>query len=1258
MAIETEDVGLSALPSYLIASSIHTQLNGGAADKGIIESSLDLVTKGIPATLVAAGNEIANIPATVGNFLVGEGTYDITSTATRLSDIDSDLAQYYEDHKLGVDTAGFIVGILVPGMAGTKVLRAGQVVLGNAIATGKMGSTTASALGLLVPSRETHIAAAVKHFAESGDVFSLTQSNLLRAMASGVGQNALEGAAWTLAVNATMNQSPILDQRTASDLAWDVLTGAGIGGAVGGVFSGVGAAWKVKGAVAASEKEVFPWTVAGLGGTIEAGSASDKILWKLRQLDALPPISPEFELAQRAGRVGQQTTTTLQQEIRTLAAELTDGDQELATLVNQFIGKNDFSKNLANLLHSQNIVRVPVKTALEKEVAKVWRATDKLDMDAVEAVAKKYHTSYINLRTMTAVADEPTLLNLADHGTPVISNGGVKVGSRFYQGAATADVAAMGHLEAEARYAWMEKLPKLDPQKVHVIAENDIPKLQKAIADGATQVNVGTLELRSLDELALFTKERQATIAAALKDRGLGNDAVAKIVNADEKVLFGGMENSALWNQRKFLRDTLTPTLGADPHLLPSHMKILTKASGTEGIDGNVLEGMAVIEQKQLIYQQTADTISAGALGEVLVDSTGVKQRAIGATSGATLVSSEGGNYGSQSSFWAFIGQRTHALIKKFKEGTQERFTSTLQQLAIRTDDAIEWSVLNEKMRNLPQGYIFDGAALVRKSPAAAEFADEIAFSKALDTHTKQMLEDAAAGIPARIEIKSPLVRKLVEDHIVANDARRSHLNLVHANNGYQDKFIPGTFYPIPRNPKDTPHFAFVIDESVGGRGHSKMIYAKDAATLEHMRNELMSDPDLFERGIRVLTKGESEAYYKSIGQYEFERTLSDNYINNALARKGKSASFLPLTDPQRIVNDFLDWHTARDASFVRTMVEHKYAQDFATLRQYAAGSLDAAKSKFGYISPLSYAENTVDNPAANLIKMALDISKADEYPLWTPLNKFLDGAFSNLSAKVSKTFGAATSPQHLDEIHSALKKAGYQDVVDMKALYEASNAKVERGALTSLVNRANSILATFALRTDPFNALNNAVGSSVLLGTELKSVLRAIEGGNAEAVGELAKLAKVKVPGTTDSIFSPAKLIAKRIGDFHSDKAGREWFKQHGFISSITDQYDQTLDALGVAVAKGDATSLQKAMGLAKGLGDKAEQWSANKLAEEFNRYVAAGVMKDITDIAIKHGALDEKTALSYINTFVNRTQGNYLASQRPVLFQGPLPR
>ncbi len=61
----------TATPSFLLASDIHTQLNGGSKDQGFLDSALDLVTKGIPATLIAAGNEIANIPATIGNWVTG-----------------------------------------------------------------------------------------------------------------------------------------------------------------------------------------------------------------------------------------------------------------------------------------------------------------------------------------------------------------------------------------------------------------------------------------------------------------------------------------------------------------------------------------------------------------------------------------------------------------------------------------------------------------------------------------------------------------------------------------------------------------------------------------------------------------------------------------------------------------------------------------------------------------------------------------------------------------------------------------------------------------------------------------------------------------------------------------------------------------------------------------------------------------------------------------------------------------------------------
>jgi len=34
----------------------------------------------------------------------------------------------------------------------------------------------------------------------------------------------------------------------------------------------------------------------------------------------------------------------------------------------------------------------------------------------------------------------------------------------------------------------------------------------------------------------------------------------------------------------------------------------------------------------------------------------------------------------------------------------------------------------------------------------------------------------------------------------------------------------------------------------------------------------------------------------------------------------------------------------------------------------------------------------------------------------------------------------------------------------------------------------------------------------------------------------------------------------------------------------------------------------------------------------------------------------MSAKEQLAYINTFVNRTQGNYLAAQRPMMFHGPI--
>jgi hypothetical protein len=58
--------------------------------------------------------------------------------------------------------------------------------------------------------------------------------------------------------------------------------------------------------------------------------------------------------------------------------------------------------------------------------------------------------------------------------------------------------------------------------------------------------------------------------------------------------------------------------------------------------------------------------------------------------------------------------------------------------------------------------------------------------------------------------------------------------------------------------------------------------------------------------------------------------------------------------------------------------------------------------------------------------------------------------------------------------------------------------------------------------------------------------------------------------------------------------------------------------------------------------------------MAEQFTRFVASDVMRQITQPLVEAGQMTMKEQNSFIAIFVNRTQGNYISSQRPILFQG----
>jgi hypothetical protein len=759
------------------------------------------------------------------------------------------------------------------------------------------------------------------------------------------------------------------------------------------------------------------------------------------------------------------------------------------------------------------------------------------------------------------------------------------------------------------------------------------------------------------------------------------NQEIAKIINVREHVLDGQVitdkanpRHLSQWFARDEFRadyKKLQAQAGTregeqltDPMMMPSTVKVFSVDRHTLNADGVDVGGMAGIQARVELYDQTAKETATEILGELLADGPRVIASVRHNDKTAGIASSANGNYGSTASWVQYVGQRTHAIIKKAKDAVHDTFTPHLSKLVQDTDAALEWSMLQEKLRFLPRRYKWNAEenvlVLVPKSEQeAAEF--------------------MARGIPEKIEIKSQLVKDLTVDHIGANGKNLMSLGMIRRDQGLMETRDPDIFYPIPRNSKNTPYFAIVIDDSVTDTGHFSMIYASDAKKLEEMINEIRNSPD-FPSTWRIRSKAESEEWFKAHGTYSFERTLNDNHIDEFLAARGKAGSHLPVTDPTQIATDFLDWHLGRASNVVREAVSHRYARQFEELRSRAGEAMHLATSRKGY-SAAEMAESATSSPELNLIKTALDIQKTADYPYWTAFNRMLDGALSKVLSKADEMRDAAIAGDKLEEIDKVLRSHGYQGPIVTEALYKAMNGTVPRGTLTALVNKANGLLATFTLRWDPINALNNTIGHSILYGTELQSITKAIQAGDSKIAGELAQLTKVKMPGMPDEMFTPGKLFANAVANFHSgtvkvpfatlkgtgleavgkalgddlvEVPARAFYKAKGFITSISDQYDQTIDQIALSLAgKG---KWQEVMTKMRGWGDKGEKLTGNRMAEEFNRFVAADTMRQLTDLAVRAKVMDADTAMTYINTFMNRTQGNFLASQRPMMFQGPI--
>lgn len=857
-------------------------------------------------------------------------------------------------------------------------------------------------------------------------------------------------------------------------------------------------------------------------------------------------------------------------------------------------------------------------------------------------------------------------------------------------------------LEQQARYIWASKLPKFEvsPTSVLTVHINDFALMEKVIRDvpaedlqyvrflgskskgapaglesnlvdflGQRKIDMAmdmlyAGKLKSQDEIAAVLNVRPSFLSGEQFAAPVGQFSVDDIMalQSYSKEYTDKLIKQGDWSERNGLVDVWN---------VPSTLRLTYDAAPAgvtplAGINNFVAENMTIIKAQQKLYQEGTDRAVAAGLGaEVFqqlpeITSGVIYSGAKPSGAGHGVLTAAEGNYGSLASLVNFVGSVTFRAINAAKEATRSTMEPLLYKLGNDAEAAIEWSSLMQRVRSIEGDYALNEAGdalepalLVRWKKAVAE-----AEAKGPDTPIPKRPNLPNADMPLNIPLQSEAVRKLAAAHIEVNSTRTGKLAGIRSAQGAEFNRSPDVFYPIPPDLRDYKFFALVTDESITSGNHTKTLYAATEQELSDMITKVQANPHL-----KVRVKQEAEDYFKAQGTWDYEKSLTDNYLNHVQKRTGTSASFLVATDPKKIITDTLNWHLQRDTGLVREAVAAKYEVQFEELRRLGDEYTKVATSKFSRQSIETLADNAAKNPFGDYIKTALAVRKDSSYPWWVNTNRMADEKISAVLNKARELVTSSTASKDLGEVNQLLQQAGYKGAHYDESMEIFANHAPQSGALRAIVQKANSLLATVVLGWDPLNATVNAVSANVLLGAETKAIIRAIQRGDKNAVGALTGLAHIKVPGTDKTMFSAHKLIGNSIAKFASRDAKfaeeMKFYRDNGFQTSLTDQYRDAIDSLTFNGKEGLGKYGERVDSLhakLKAAGDAGVKYTGNKLAEEFNRFVAADVMKQLTDIAVTHGLMEPKTALAYMNTFVNRTQGNYLAAQRPMMFQGPI--
>jgi len=1302
----------SKFPAYLGAADNHNLGNQGNSWFSDVTGSIENAPKFFLAAGISGINSFYNSGVKIGNAFGGD--FATQDTQAVISNIDGDLGQYYSKNKNSVDMAGFMMTSLIPGLGGIKVLNAGQKALAAAGETGLLGSNLGLALGLRATQIDSYVSAAATEITQGQAIFSSIGTSGVKALAAGVYQNVLEGVAFETAVQATMNASPILDGQSKSDILKNVMMGGLFNGVLGGALGSAKIYGDITKQAGAKFKDILPHGSRDM--MVEMNVPANKIIRNAYDLETGPIVNPGDPV------YAQQVAALEQKQVRTALAMRADTNELVlgkdTVLARQIADSNvgiSADEVAQKLIDTDEIGRLNTPTKVESELNAA--AKDAISKGVPAEIDPALQVQYWKLHGENAgdvIDSAPRVMNLADVvkiSDKVDSRAAVmnEVRSEGFSLKKLFDPAALslesdaGHLTAEKRFLWADKILEEIPEGTN-IHMNDIPLLQKAVATGQKDINIvdstgQTLKtgFTSIQELKNFTINAQKSVQDSLQETALAkgsrflgtgdakemqdwvNEKIGKITNTRVSALEGtavsknlDYDYDAISSHQADYNAYITgkglrPVSDEenDIRFMPSWAKVTKRVVNRTQPNGHEIDAYTFIKGIEKVQEGVVDNVVAKQAGKFaeqlprLTQDDAMTASIKGAGPGFTSFSA--GKLGQLDSKMEQIGSVTQRMAQANKDEMAKVMEGPLANMARKQESVIEWGGINQKVSRSAKFFVqgtedtipeFEGRGLVSREI----WDDSGNLKNEFATMSAKELEDEGLFIP----VEHDETWDMINAHMDKTFDYTQNANERAAAMGKTLSRDPAVFRPIPPDVNGSKFIAFVKDPKVTGQGHTSMIFGTDAKNLEDLVNKAAAArPDL-----EIHYKQDTEEFRKARDMFQYDKTLSENYIDSSLKNAGVYSNYFIKTDPQAVINDILKYHTSKIDNDVREIVRLKNQPMFDWLEDQGKAYSRIETSKLG--GGTKELERTGQNPFTSYIKVALNVSRTSESPIWYGMNKFLDDAVSNAVGKVTDLWDnikAAPTDADMTAINASLQKYGMNTGYYDAATQLLVNHTAPANQLSKFIRGANAVLSRLVLGTDPLNSLNNAIGANILRGTELNQILGAIKGGDTELAGKLANLAKVDVTGEGDFVLSQGKLIRNAmsdfISDFKNDRTQMQWFKDNGFHRDLSDQFQAMLGDLsleGTESVGALQSRLSSAIQKSKTLAEASEKFSGNKLAEEMNRFISAHCMKQLTDLAVDQGLMDSKEALSYINTFVNRVEGNTIASQRPFVFQGPI--